>query len=437
MRHRPRAAWDWRGLRRPAARAPFRSRPAAPRRRAGRDAARKRGRCRSRSRRDRGRGSRKATSFWTPWRHHRSFRAARAIAYSRFGQSMRYPTMKVVLAIAACMSAASFAMAASFDLQGHRGARGLAPENTLPAFARGLAIGVTTLEMDAAITKDDVVVVSHDPALNPDITRAPDGQWLTQRGPLIRDLTYAELQRYDVGRIKPEANYAKTFPDQAPLDGTRIPKLSEVFDLVKRSGNREVQFDIETKVFPLAPADTLAPEPFTHRLVEEIRKAGMGERTMIQSFDWRTLAIVQKEAPEMRTVYLTVQQRFDNICTGPGAGTPAIAPADCQPSAWTAGFQLREHGSVPRMVKAAGGSIWSPFHGDLDAAKRAEAKALGLLVIPWTVNDRAQIAKMMDLAVDGIISDRPDRVREEMRRRAMPLPPSFEVSPRAQPVPKT
>src|SRR5258706_28653 len=241
--------------------------------------------------------------------------------------------MKQALAIIACISASGCAVAPSFDLQGHRGSRGLAPENTLPAFAMGLGIGVTTLEMDAAITKDDVVVVSHNPALDPDITRGPDGQWLAQRGPLIRDLTFAQLQRYDVGRIKPEANYAKTFSDQVPLDGTRIPKVSDVFDLVKRSGNREVQFDIETKVFPLAPGDTLAPEPFARRLVEEIRKAGMGARTMIQSFDWRTLAIVQKEAREMRTVYLTAQQRFlDNICTGPGSGNPAIARADSQPS---------------------------------------------------------------------------------------------------------
>ena len=354
--------------------------------------------------------------------------------------SWRVRMMKFVLALwCACVLAGSgLAAAAPFDLQGHRGSRGLAPENTLPAFAKALAIGVTTLEMDAAITKDGVVVVSHDPALNPNITRGPDGLWLAKRGPLIRDLTFAELQRYDVGRIKPGASDAKTFSDQVPRDGTRIPKLSEVFDLVKRSGNREVQFDIETKVFPLAPGDTLAPEPFARRLVEEIRKAGMAARTMIQSFDWRTLAIVQKEAPEMRTVYLTARQTFlDNICAGPGAGSPAIAPADCQPSAWTADFQLRDHGSVPKMVKAAGGNIWSPFHEDLDAAMRAEAKALGLLVIPWTVNEPAQIARMMDLAVDGIISDRPDRVREEMKRRAMPLPPSFRVSPGAQPVPKT
>src|SRR6185503_11029918 len=221
------------------------------------------------------------------------------------------------LVAAAVITSTGCAAGPAFDLQGHRGARGLVPENTLSAFARGLAIGVTTLEMDAAITRDDVVVVSHDPAFNPSITRGPDGAWLTQRGPLIKDLTYPETQRYDVGRIKPDSNYAKTFADQVPIDGTRIPKLSEVFDLVKRSGNTTVQFDIETKVFPLAPGDTLPPEAFTRRLIAEIRKAGMAERTMIQSFDWRTLQVVRKEAPEIRTVYLTIQRpSLDNICSG-------------------------------------------------------------------------------------------------------------------------
>ena len=316
----------------------------------------------------------------------------------------------------------------SFDLQGHRGARGLAPENTLPAFAKGLSIGVTTLEMDAAITRDDVVVISHDPALNPNIARGPDGRWLEKRGPLIKDLAFAELQRYDVGRLKPESAYAKGFPDQVAVDGTHVPKLADVFDLVKRSGNRQVQFDIETKVFPLAPDDALPPDVFARRLVAEIRKAGMESRTMIQSFDWRTLQVVRREAREMRTVYLTAQQKFlDNICAGAGSGSPAIAPADCQPSPWTAGFQLKDLGSVPKMVKTAGGDIWSPYFGDLDAVKRAEAKALGLAVVPWTVNDPAQIARMLDLGVDGIISDRPDRVRDEMKRRGMALPPAYAV----------
>lgn len=332
--------------------------------------------------------------------------------------------IRCIVTAAALASAAS---AAGFDLQGHRGARGLAPENTLGAFAKALEIGVTTLEMDAAITKDDVVVVSHDPALNPNITRAPGGEWLEERGPLIRGLTFEELRRHDVGRLKPATAYARDFPDQVPADGARIPRLAEVFDLVKRSGNTSVQFDIETKVFPLAPQDTLAPEVFTRRLIEEIRKARMASRTMIQSFDWRTLQVVQKEAPEMRTVYLTVQRRLDNICSGSAAGNPGTAPAACEPSPWTAGFQLRDHGSVPKMVKAAGGKIWSPYFGDLDRERLGEAKSLGLAVIPWTVNEPADIARMLDLEVDGIISDRPDRVRAEMKRRGMPLPPARAV----------
>src|SRR6188472_3493310 len=106
---------------------------------------------------------------------------------------------------AAILAAALPALA--FDLQGHRGARGLAPENTLPAFATALSLGVVTLELDTGITKDGVVVVSHDPYLNPDITRGPDGAWLKEKGPPLRTLTFAELQRYDFGRINPQSRY--------------------------------------------------------------------------------------------------------------------------------------------------------------------------------------------------------------------------------------
>src|ERR1043165_5885432 len=131
--------------------------------------------------------------------------------------------MRIATLVLCCMIAAPVF---AFDLQGHRGTRGLAPENTLPAFAKALSLGVTTLEMDAAITKDDVVVISHNPALEPDITRGPDGAWLAGRGPPIQDLNYEELGRYDIGRIKPGTKYAADFPEQVPVDGTRFPRLS-------------------------------------------------------------------------------------------------------------------------------------------------------------------------------------------------------------------
>lgn len=330
------------------------------------------------------------------------------------------------LAAATCFAGC----AAAFDLQGHRGARGLAPENTLPAFARALEVGVTTLELDTGVTRDGVVVVSHDPALNPEIVRDGRGAWLERRGPAIRSLTYEALSRYDVGRLKPGTDYARRYPAQVAVDGTRIPRLSEVFELARRAGNGEVRFNIETKLSPARPDETLAPEAFARAVIAEIRKAGMASRASIQSFDWRTLQVVQKQAPEIATVYLTAQQRYlDNVCTGPGAGNASASPADCAPSPWTAGFQLADHGSVPKMVKAAGGRVWSPDHRDIDAARLAEARSLGLRVVVWTVNEPAQIAKLLDLGVDGIISDRPDLVREEMRRRGMPLPAATPVQP--------
>lgn len=307
----------------------------------------------------------------------------------------------------------------AFDLQGHRGARGLLPENTLPGFAKALSIGVTTLETDIAITRDGVLIISHDPSLNPDITRGPDGAFLSGRGPMIVQTPWAELQRYDVGRINPASRYAQTFSAQQPVDGTRLPKLADLFALVEKSGNREVRFALETKLFPLAPENTLAPEPFARALIAAVRQAGVAARTTILSFDWRTLKVVQAEAPEIGTVYLSAQQRWlDNI----GAGSPV-------PSPWTAGIRHADHGSVPKMVRAAGGRIWSVHFGDLTPALLKEAKDLGLTVLAWTVNETAQMSRLIDMGVDGIVTDRPDLLREEMARRGLPLPRAAPVQP--------
>ncbi len=325
--------------------------------------------------------------------------------------------MKTLALMLAAALLAPLQAAHAFDLQGHRGARGLAPENTLVSFARALAIGVHTLETDIAISRDGVLLISHDPALNPDITRGPDGQWLATRGPVIFHTPWAELQRYDVGRLKPGTRYAGQYPDQQPADGARLPALAELFALVKQTGNPQLRLALETKISPLAPDDTAAPEAFARALVAAVRDAGMASRTSILSFDWRTLQTVQRDAPEITTVYLTARQRWlDNVGRGPA--TP-----------WTAGFALHDHGSVPKLVRAAGGKIWSSFHGDLDAAQVQEAQALGLQVLAWTVNEPAQIEAMLDLGVDGIVSDRPDRVRAAMAKRGMALPAPLKTTP--------
>ncbi len=303
--------------------------------------------------------------------------------------------------------------ATRFDLQAHRGGRGLAPENTLTAFANAMDIGVTTLELDVGITRDGVMVVSHDRYLNSDIIRDANGVHLTEKGPLIGSLTFAELQRFDAGRIKSGSNYEKSFPQQKGVDGERIPALKALFDLAEKRGARDLRFNIETKISPNAASDTLPPERFVRALISEIRKAGLTSRATIQSFDWRTLQIAQKEAPEIVTVYLSSQQGAGDTAQ---AGKPGASP-------WLAGFDVDDYaGSVARAVKAAGGTVWSPNYKDITEPLVRDAQALGLKVVPWTVNDEADLVRLLDWKVDGLITDYPDKLRAIMKARGMDLP---------------
>ena len=297
--------------------------------------------------------------------------------------------------------------AQAFDLQAHRGGRGLAPENTLAAFSKALNLGVTTLELDTVMTADGVVVISHDAVLNPNLTRGPDGAWLAAPGPAIRTLTLAQLKQFDVGRLQPGTRYALAQPEQQAVDGERIPTLDELFTLVEQRADTQVRFNIETKISPLQPDWTPEPQAFVEALLAVIRRHGMEQRVTLQSFDWRTLKVAQQLAPYVPRVHLSSQQSAGNNVADPR---------------WTDGLRLADHGSVPRLVKAAGGTVWSPHFGDVTAESVKEAQMLGLPVVVWTVNEPAQIEAMLALGVDGIISDRPDRVRVAMAARGMVLP---------------
>jgi glycerophosphoryl diester phosphodiesterase len=321
-------------------------------------------------------------------------------------------------AAAAVAIAVVASSAAAFDLQGHRGARGLAPENTLDGFARALSIGVSTLEFDLGVTKDGIVVVQHDIWLNPETTRSPDGAFLAGRGPALRALTLAELQRYDVGRLKPGTAYAAGFPQQRPADGARIPTLASVFDLARRAKADHVRFNIETKMSPSAKADTADPETFAAAVLRAVKEAGMTARVNVQSFDWRTLAVFRRLAPEIPRVCLTVERGANNNIQ---RGQPG-------PSPWTAGLDVDDFGgSTPRLVKAAACTGWSPLYLDLTGALK-EAQALGLKVIPWTVNEPADMERLIAAGVDGLITDYPDRLRAVMAAQKMPLPPPVSIS---------
>lgn len=293
-----------------------------------------------------------------------------------------------------------------FDLQGHRGARGLWPENTLPAYQAAWQIGVSTLELDVGISSDGVVVVSHDRALNPEITRDAQGQWIA--APLlVNSLSLKTLQSFDVGRINPVSAYAQRFTQQTPLDGTRMPTLAQVFETFQSTA---LHFNIETKISPDHPDETVSPRVFVDKLLAVVHAHGMAQRVIVQSFDWRTLALVQQLAPGVRTACLTAQQPWtDNI--SPQTGRPR----------WTGPVAAQDHANVPSMVRAAGGSIWSPYFGDLTVALVTQAHSLGLQVIPWTVNTATELHNVIAMGVDGLISDYPDLAVATLNEKGIAL----------------
>ena len=332
------------------------------------------------------------------------------------------PLALLTLAVAVRSLPVNVTMAAppSFDLQGHRGARGLKPENTLAAFSHALSLGVSTLELDTAVTRDGIVVITHDSGLNPDITRDASGEWLKQTGPTMLSMTYAELLRYDVGRLRPGSAYGMRFKDQVAKDGERIPKLSDLFAMVKKAGNTTVRFNIETKLDPRKPDQTPKAEAFAEAVVREIRLVGLERRSTIQSFDWSTLKVVKRIAPEILTVCLTTQQGSDDNI---GLGKPGA-------SAWLGGLDVDDFGgSVPKLVKAAGAAVWSPNYGDVSAATVSESHTLGLQVIPWTANDPADMARLIDMGIDGLISDRPDLLRRVLAEKGVSLPAPAPIKP--------
>lgn len=288
--------------------------------------------------------------------------------------------MLVVCALALAQVAAE---APAFDVQGHRGARGIAPENTLTGFRAALAIGVSTLEADLAVTRDGVVVVSHDPLLNPDIVRDPSGAWLPRAGPPIHALTLAELRRYDVGRIDPRSDYARALPAQRPADGEAIPTLEELLELAR---DTSVRLNLELK-FAEDPKSTPDPATFVRLVVAAIDAARMRARVTIQAFDWHVLELTKDRAPDIQTSCLTTEKR--------NAPPTAAYHARC--------------------------GVWSPHWRVVSAARVAEAHALGLKVIPWTVNEPAEMQRLIGLGVDGVITDYPDRLRAVMQALGMSL----------------
>ena len=268
------------------------------------------------------------------------------------------------------------------DFQGHRGCRGLLPENTVPAFEKALDIGVTTLEMDVVITKDKKVVVSHEPWFSHEIALDSNGDPISagdERNHRIYEMTFQETLAYDVGS-KPHPR----FPDQEKIEVTK-PLLREVLtksEAHSKETSRALPFyNIETKSQPEGDG-VFHPEPeeFVDLLVAVIKDAGVEKRTIIQSFDMRTLRIVKEKYPEIKLALL-----IEN------AQTPAE--------------NLEKLEFTP--------DIYSPDFELVDDDLISFAKEKGMKIIPWTVNERDEMNTLIRMGVDGLITDYPDRLPSE------------------------
>ena len=254
---------------------------------------------------------------------------------------------------------------------GHRGARAVRPENTLAAFAYALQAGVDAIELDLAVTRDDHLVVSHDPLVNGDLCLDPDGRRLTDRPP-IRSLTLDEVRRFDCGTL-----HNPRFPDQVPVPGQRIPTFEEVLALLREPAGRDgppARLLVEMKTVPGRPDLGPPPDRLAGLVVAAVHASGLADRLTIQSFDHRVLTAVRALDPSIALSALVAENR----------------PAD--PVA---------------VARAAGAGVLAPHHEWIGADDVRALHEAGLKVLPWTANGTAAWDRLLDLGVDGIITDDP------------------------------
>lgn len=307
----------------------------------------------------------------------------------------------------------------TIEVYSHRAARGLMPEQTMPAYVETLRLGADYVDMDVGITKDGVLVITHDLGLNPNLTRDENGKWITEAIP-IHSMTLEQVQKYNVGMLKPGSKYGSYFPHQRSVD-TPIPTLKSVVDYVKKIAGNKVGFQIEIKNDPTKPQLTVSPKEFAETLYKFMKEEDIIDRTEVQAFDWQCLIELNKLDPEIKTAYLTDH-------------TTEVMD-DSEPGTWIAGLKPKDYDySLPKMVKHLGGYCWEPFEVDLTKKDLDEAHKLGLKVVVWGWPEQEgaefsypEVIKMIDWKVDGIITDRPDILKGLLAARGYNLPQGFII----------
>ena len=309
----------------------------------------------------------------------------------------------------------------------HRGGAGLWPENTMEAFERAIAAGADGIELDVHLSADGVLVVHHDESLKPAIARGPEGDWLQRPTPLLKELTFEEIRRYDIGRLRPGAGYSARYPEQAAFDGARIPALRDVYALAKEKAGSDFRLYVELKTALLDLSQSADPAALADAAVALTRDYDLSEQVTFVSFDWRALAHAKELAPEIENAFTTLPfyqvdpEDPSAARDKPGSQDETLRMASAAGAPWADGYDWRnEEGAdfATRMLKAiaaAPADGWFAWHGDVTAESVEFCREAGLSVSCWTVDEEAEMRRLAALGVDAILTDRPDRLKQALK----------------------
>ena len=300
-----------------------------------------------------------------------------------------------------------------FDFEAHRGGRDARPENTSYSYAYSMEMGAATIECDMQLTKDNQIVMSHNPILNHEVTQDKSGKYIEDGKYDIRTMTVDQVKQFNVGHIDPSTAYYKLHGlTQIGHDAT-IPTLEEVFQLIQSYGDKDIVLNIETKSYPDPESAGYKNNPDPVRFVtvfnDLVKKYGMENRVVLQSFDWRTLVAMKKLNPNISTSALwqasTSWEKYGN-----------------KKSPWLGGLDIKDFQYDPvKAAKAIGVDFISPYYTDISKGDVEEAHKLGMKVVPWTVNNASDMNMLLDMGVDGIITDKPWVLKDILQKRGIAM----------------
>lgn len=308
-----------------------------------------------------------------------------------------------------------------FDLEAHRGGRDVRPENTLYSYAYAIELGATSIECDMQLTKDGQIVMSHNPILNSDITRDENGNYIKNNKYDIRLMTVDELKKFDVGVMDPNCGeyYDLHGKTQFTYDA-KIPTLEELMQLIQSYGDKNIVLNIETKSYP-DPAsagykNNADPKKFVEIFNNIVKKYDMEDRVVLQSFDWQTLIEMKKLNPNISTSALWQEQ------PSWGRDSESLRRYEKKKSSWLGGLDIKDYqGNPVKAAHAIGTDIISPYYTEISKQDVDEAHSLDMKIVPWTVNNEKDMNMLLDMGVDGIISDKPWLLKQVLEKRNIKL----------------